>query len=93
MIRLTSAEMDNCTPTREQLENYLAEPDDKLATSLDLVEKRLIAKAILYGENIAHAQLKKVENYGSTKCPHASRGNLLRKDCLYCWQALLKEIE
>ena len=53
---MSPEEQDNCTATKEQLENYLARPDDRVAVSLDLVEKKLVAKAILYGENIAQAQ-------------------------------------
>lgn len=53
---LTADEMDECTATTEQLESYLAEPDDRIAADLSLTEKRLISKCVLYGVNIAKAQ-------------------------------------
>jgi len=53
---LTPEEMDNCVPTEAELLEYLSEPDDTIAKGLTLKEKRLVAKAILYGRKIAQAQ-------------------------------------
>ncbi len=56
---LTELEQDKCTPTKEQLDAYLAAPDDEIAAKLhrEYPEKFvLIAKSILYGQNIAKAQ-------------------------------------
>ena len=58
---LKPEEMDNCVPTEAELLEYLSEPDDTVAEGLTLVEKRLVAKTILYGRNIAKAQLAKVQ--------------------------------
>ena len=60
MWLLTAREQDDCTPSTEQLEAYLDEPDDAVARSLNIRDKRLVAKCVLYGENIARAQLKEV---------------------------------
>ena len=59
-LRLTEKEQDECVATSEQLEAYLREPDDEEAANLSQEEKRLVAKCILYGVNIAQAQLNKV---------------------------------
>ena len=59
---LTEKEQDACTPKKEQMEAYLAEPDDEVAAILraENPEKfRQVARAILYGKNIAKAQLAK----------------------------------
>ncbi len=56
---LTPEEQDACTPTKEQLDAYLAEPDDEVAAKIRVEhpEKfREIGRAILYGKNIAKAQ-------------------------------------
>jgi len=58
---LTPEEQDNCSPSEAQLEAYLAKPNDKIAESLTVSEKRLVAKCILYGENIMKAALAKAE--------------------------------
>jgi len=58
---LIDEEQDNCTPTAQEIADYLAEPDDAIAKCLSLTEKRQVAKAILYGRKIAQAQLAKAE--------------------------------
>jgi len=59
MIKTLSEEaQDACAPSKEQVEEYLAEPDDAIAALLSLEEKQLVAKCILYGRNIAQEQLK-----------------------------------
>ena len=60
---LTDAEQDSCTPIDEQLEKYLAEPDDTVAAELRLQYPktfRIIGRCILYGRNIRQAQLQKI---------------------------------
>ena len=61
--RLTPKEQDACTPSKEQLDAYLAEPDDGVAYALRLTisteDFRQIGRVILYGRNIAEAQLTK----------------------------------
>jgi len=60
---LTEEERDNCTPTDEQLESYLAEPDDEVARKLrsECPEMfRITGRCILYGRNIAQAQIQKI---------------------------------
>src|SRR3990167_6209211 len=59
---LTEEERDSCTPTTEQLEQYMAMPDDRVASEIrnslpDMF--REICRAILYGQNIAKAQREK----------------------------------
>ena len=56
---MTEEEQDNCTPTQQQVQAYLAEPDDELAKKMRLAEPRMfrtMAKVILYGRNIAQVQ-------------------------------------
>lgn len=53
-LLLTEEEQDNCVATEEQLEELMMMP-----SSLDEKDKRIIAKCILYGRNIAKAQLAK----------------------------------
>ena len=56
MPLLSDEEQDSCTPTeREQLE-YLSTPDDDVAKSLTLEQKRVVGRTILYGIKIAQAQ-------------------------------------
>ncbi len=66
-LRLTDEERDACMPSKEQLEAYLAEPDDEIAgelrESLDTETFQLLATLILYGRNIAQAQLNKALNH------------------------------
>ena len=59
---LTEEERDNCTPTNDQLEKYLAEPDDEIAAEIRAFYPttfRIIGRCLLYGRNIAQAQVKK----------------------------------
>ncbi len=56
---LMEEEQDACTPTNEQLEAYLAEPDDEVAAKIraaDPEKFREICRGILHGDNIAKAQ-------------------------------------
>lgn len=57
MKRITDEEQDACTPTNEEVDAYLAEPDDAIAAILTPQEKRLAARTILYGRKVADAQL------------------------------------
>jgi hypothetical protein len=62
--RLSDEEIDACTPTDEQLEKYLAEPDDEVAARIRALDPkifRLIGRCLLYGKNIAQAQLTKTK--------------------------------
>jgi len=59
---LTDEETDKCTPSSEQLEAFLAEPDDEVAAELKASDPdafRIIGRCILYGRNIRQAQLNK----------------------------------
>ncbi len=58
---LTDAELNACVANKQQLKDYLAEPDDEVAASLPPLEKTLVAKAILLARNVAKAQLDKAE--------------------------------
>lgn len=95
---LTDGEEDACTPTPEQIEAYLAEPDDKIAKELDRKLKRHAAISILYGRNCARAQLKKIYEEGNKLCDgHAGivdlDGHIRRRhECPWCWQELGKEV-
>ena len=56
---LSDKEQDACTPTKEQLASYLAEPDDEVAANIRKEhpdEFIQIGRVILYGKNIAQAQ-------------------------------------
>jgi hypothetical protein len=57
---LSELEQDACTPTKEQLDAYLATPDDEIAAQLrkELTPDgfRGLGRYILYGINIAHKQ-------------------------------------
>ena len=60
---LTEEERDNCTPTDEQLEDYLNEPDDEVARKLRLEYPEIFkieGNYLLYGRNIAQAQIQKI---------------------------------
>ena len=74
MSLLTDEEQDKCMPTEGQLKAYLAEPDDAVAAALSLKDKRLVAKFILSGRNIADASqtvtLKAVAEWGDGECNH-----------------------
>ncbi|KKN62233.1 hypothetical protein LCGC14_0513700 [marine sediment metagenome] len=59
MSLLTEEEQDRCMPSDEQLEAYLAEPDDAVAAALTEKDKRLVAKFILLGRNVADASQTK----------------------------------
>jgi len=62
-VVLSKEERDNCTPSDKQLEDFLAEPDDEVAAKLrkeDPKMFRVIGQCLLYGRNIAQAQLDKV---------------------------------
>ena len=62
-VLLTDDEADNCTPSTEQVEAYLAEPDDEVAAGLRVsypTAFRIIGRFTLYGRNIAQAQLDKI---------------------------------
>jgi len=57
---LTSEEQDACTPTKEELDAYMSEPDDAVAASIsDPIIKRHIGRGILYGSKISKTQLAK----------------------------------
>jgi hypothetical protein len=60
-LLLTDEEEDRCTPTKEEIDAYLAEPDDAIAKALTPEEKRLVAKCVLYGKKIKQAQLAKAQ--------------------------------
>ena len=60
---LTDEEYNGLMPNKEQFESYLKEPDDELAASLSENEKRLVAKFILFGENVAKAAQDKLQSY------------------------------
>jgi hypothetical protein len=60
-LLLTDEEEDRCTPTKKEIEAYLAEPDDTTAKALTEQEKRLVAKYVLYGKKIKQAQLSKAQ--------------------------------
>jgi hypothetical protein len=60
-LLLTDEEEDRCTPTKKEIEAYLAEPDDTTAKALTEQEKRLVAKCVLYGKKIKQAQLSKAQ--------------------------------
>ena len=86
MILLTDEEID-----KAYLEASLSIPDSP--TELFDISRH-------HDRAIAKAQLKKVVEWGDELCPHSEvmRGVLiyhdkLRRECLTCWQALLKEIE
>jgi len=56
---MSPEEQDKCTPTDEQLEAYLAEPDDDVAARLREADPkmfRIVGRCLLYGQNIAKAQ-------------------------------------
>ena len=53
---LSEQEIDNLTPTKEEIDNYLAKPDDEVAASLDPYIKRMAARIILYTNKVAQAQ-------------------------------------
>ncbi len=92
MSLLTDEEQDACMPTEEQLEAYLAEPDDAVAASLSEKDKRLVAKFILCGRNIANASqaktLKAVAEWGNELCAEHQGGSQLRKQCIFCVEGL-----
>jgi hypothetical protein len=59
MPLITDAQEDACTPTKEQLTEYLATPDDTVAAKIrnEYPDKFVeIGRSILYGKNIAKAQ-------------------------------------
>jgi hypothetical protein len=69
-LLLTDEEEDNCYPTNEQLEKYSGEPDDEIAADIrkNHPEKfNKIIKQILWGKNIAKAQLVKATAYYEAK--------------------------
>ncbi len=93
---LTDEEQDACVATPEQLKAYLAEPDDKVAAALYDSDKRIIAKRILYGRNIAeaeHAQtLKAVADWSGVRCgdrAHEAYDKFYRVDCNLCMRYLV----
>ncbi len=99
MSLLTDEEQDACMPSEEQLEAYLAEPDDAIAAGLNEKDKRLVAKFILCGRNIADASqtvtLKAVGEWLDERCEseepaHAPYGGL-RIACRGCMNELLRE--
>lgn len=53
---LTPGEQDKCVATKEQLDEFLSQPDDRTAASLSASDKIVIAKCILYGQNLIKAQ-------------------------------------
>ena len=53
---LTDEEIDNLSPTHEEVDTYLAEPDDEVAASLDPRTKRMVARIILHTRKVAQAQ-------------------------------------
>jgi len=57
---LTDEEIDALTPSDEEIEAYLAEPDDKIAASLDPATKRLVARVILLTRKVAQAMKEKI---------------------------------
>ena len=60
---LTDVETDKCTPSNEQLEAFLAEPDDEAASDIRATYPemfKIIGRCILYGRNIKQAQLDKI---------------------------------
>ena len=61
-VRLTPEEVDDLTPTKEEVNAYLTEPDDNVAASLDSQTKRIAAMTILYVSKVVEAQLNKVLN-------------------------------
>ena len=92
MSLLTDEEQDGCMPSEEQLEAYMAEPDDAIAASLSEKDKRLVAKFILCGRNIAKAQerktLKAVAKEMDSKCPHFQKRRP-KSDCPGCMVGLM----
>ncbi len=53
-------------------------------------------KAIIYEQRIyAKAQLKKMAEWGDETCPHKYDPpfNGHKRECSYCWQSLLDEVE
>lgn len=65
---LTSEEQDACTPSKEQIEKYLVEPNDAVASALSSEDKYLVAKCILYGTNIAKAQRDLTASIKDAEC-------------------------
>ncbi len=64
---LTDEEQDDCVATKEQLESYMAEPDDEVAAKIRVEHPNefvMIAKGILYGSNIAKAARAKFKRIG-----------------------------
>ena len=56
---ISEKEQDDCTPTNEEVENYLAEPDDEIAANLRASYPemfKIIGRCLLYGKKIAKAQ-------------------------------------
>ena len=70
---LTDEEYNGLMPNKEQLESYLKEPDDELAASLSENEKRLVAKFILFGGNVAKAAQDKLMKHYRDMTPEKLR--------------------
>ena len=63
---ISDEEQDNCVPTEEQLDAYLATPDDEVAAKIrreNPEASREIGKHILWGNNIAQAQRDASDDY------------------------------
>ena len=106
---LSDEERDDCTPTKEELEKYLAEPDDAVAASLDVGTKRKVAIVILYAKKVAKAQAEKTWPIAHAagkaegrrdviedlrkRNPLKARSPIGRQIAHKTWQNLLKELE
>ena len=65
---LTDEEIDDLSPTKDEIDAYLGEPDDNIAASLDPQTKRTVARIILYTNKVAQAQDAKTASIMEAEC-------------------------